>query len=407
VTRAEPRVLFVIHQIGSGADGGIRSIGEMIRAVPELDKRVVTNIESTITAGLRELAPVEIWDMEEPAYIRGDSRLFYRVAQIRARLVNNWRAWQAVRRIKANVLHANDLRAFWNTALGARLAGARVILNVRDTMRDGGNIRQWRASLRLCDCFLVLSKEMLMAWRRDLAPLSEQPEHRAKFAFLYSIVDPKSYYPVDPVTRSALRGELGVEEGRPVLVYVGRFDEKKAQLALIENGLPAIVGARPDAIVYFVGDFDPATDRYAAACAAAVREQGLEGAVRFIGYSSRTADWYRAADLVFLASQREGLARCMIESLACGIPVVSFGVCSAYEMLVDHECGVAVQCGDYIGLADACAELLGNELLRARLGANGPPLAARLFEPTANGASYRRLLEHLLARDRVASNFGE
>jgi hypothetical protein len=84
--------LFVIHQIGSGADGGIRSISEMIRAAPDLDKLVVTNIESPVTNALRKVAQVQIWDMREASYHGGGSRLLHRLEQVRLRLANNWRA---------------------------------------------------------------------------------------------------------------------------------------------------------------------------------------------------------------------------------------------------------------------------------------------------------------------------
>ncbi len=128
------KILFVIHQIGSGADGGIRSIAEMIRTVPKLDKLIVTNIESPVTDTLRALGHVQIWDMAEPAYgVRRTA--FRRLAQLGSRVRINARIFRAVRRTGARVVHANDQRAFWSSAIGARLAGAKVIFNVRDTMR--------------------------------------------------------------------------------------------------------------------------------------------------------------------------------------------------------------------------------------------------------------------------------
>jgi glycosyltransferase involved in cell wall biosynthesis len=396
VSTPEPRVLFLIHQIGSGADGGIRSIGEMIRAVPDTAKWVVTNIESGVTEALRQDAPVMIWDMPEAQYNQARSKIGYRVKQVRARIANNIRAWRTVRRLGVNILHANDHRAFWNTVFGARLAGAKVILNVRDTMLKGGNVRMWRTALRWCDRFLVLSQEMLDSWRRDLAPVSDRPENRDKFAFLYSIVDRTRFFPVNDAERSRLRAELGIEEGRPALAYVGRFEVKKAQLALIRETLPLLAAERPDARIYFVGDFEPDRDPYAAACAAAVEELGLADQVRFMGYSPRTADWYRAADLVFLASEREGLARCMIESLACGAAFASVDVCSAREILEGHDCGRVVSRGDHAALASACSEIIADAALREKFSKRGPVVAKSLFDAETNGLAYKAAISTLL-----------
>ncbi|MCW3848505.1 glycosyltransferase family 4 protein [Sphingomonas sp. LB-2] len=389
---SEPRVLFVIHQIGSGADGGIRSIGEMISAVPDVAKWVVTNAESGVTESLRKDAPVMIWDMPEAGYNQSKSKIAYRIGQVRARLANNIRAWRTVKKLGINILHANDHRAFWNTMFGAKLAGAKVILNVRDTMIEGGNVKMWKGALARCDRFLVLSQEMLDAWKRDLAPESEGPAAAGKFAFLYSIVDRTRFFPVDAAAKRALRGELGIEDAQPALAYVGRFEPKKAQLALIREVLPRVAEDVPEAITYFVGDFEPERDAYASACADAVEALGLGDRVRFMGYSPRTADWYRAADLVYLASEREGLARCMIESLACGAPFVSVDVCSAREILEKHDCGLAVPQHNPFALAQAIGQVTHDGTLRAHFAMRGPRVAEALFDKRQNGLNYRKLL---------------
>ncbi len=194
-----------------------------------------------------------------------------------------------------------------------------------------------------------------------------------------------------------LRARLGADPERPLLLYAARFEEKKAQLAFIREALPEIVHGRRDVVVHFVGDFSPAVDAYAAACLRAARELELDNHVRFTGYSASIADWYRAADLVLLASVREGLARCMVESIACGTPVVSFAVCSAREILEEHRAGVVVPAGDYSGLAHATLALLGDEQQRAGLARQGPKVAAELFDPEGIASAYAALVNELVS----------
>ena len=391
-----PKVLFAIHQFGSGADGGIRSISEIIRAVPELPKLVVTNIETPITAGLREVAPVEVWRMTEHSYNRRKSRIGYRVSQIAARLANNLAAWRTVRRERVAVLHANDHLSFWNMAPGARLAGAKIIFNVRGAFQPGGpRAALWQRALDLCDTFLLLSEEMAQNWRRDLRPASLKPANRAKFRHLYSIVDRSRFLPAAEAERRQLRAALGIAADKPAILYAGRFDQNKGQLDYISKALPVLKASRPDAITYFVGDFLPAEDSYAAACAAAVERSDLSGQVRFAGYSPLIADWYKAADLVVLASQQEGLPRCMLEGLACGASLVTFDVCSTREILEGQACGVVVPQADYDGLAAAMADLLGDAERRARYRGTGPAVVARLFDKDVNGRLYKDLVQEL------------
>jgi glycosyltransferase involved in cell wall biosynthesis len=177
--------------------------------------------------------------------------------------------------------------------------------------------------------------------------------------------------------------------------YVATVNEKKGQLELLERAGAALRDRLPRARLHLVGDFRPDRDEYARRCREAVRRLGLERRVAFHGYRSGVAEWYQACDIVLLASRREGLARCMIESLACGTPVVSFDVCSAREILEEHDCGRVAAQGDYAGLAAALGELAADPALRARLGENGVRAARRLFDPGPVAAAYVRLYRAL------------
>src|SRR5262249_24816322 len=144
------------------------------------------------------------------------------------------------------------------------------------------------------------------------------------------------------------------------------------------------------ATFYFVGDFDPA-EPYARDCLHAVARGELGDRVHFVGFTEDVASWYQSLDVVMLPSREEGLARSMIESVACGTPVVAFDVCSAREILEDHRCGIVVRQGDFDGLLDAVATLAGDRPRCAVLGAAGPLMTRRLFAPDFVGGAYERI----------------
>jgi glycosyltransferase involved in cell wall biosynthesis len=382
-------LLFVIHQIGAGSDGGLTSIGEILARASIGSLRVITNQASPFADEWKRRAAVQVWPMSEGGY--GESRQILK--RLVRRLINNVRAFSEVRRNGVRVVHLNDHCALWNTAFGAKLAGAKLILNVRDGMRDGASVSRWRFYLSMSDCFLVLSSDMEAHWREKLAPLDKR--QLIKFRHVYSVVDDSKFYPLVVEERNALRERLGLERGRPVLVYVGRFDEKKAQLAFIRESLPLIARERPDALICFVGDFRPERDGYAARCLETVNALGLTNQVRFVGYTREMAYWYQAADLILLASMREGMARCMIEGICCATPMVSFSVCSAREILEKHECGIVVSLGDHLGFAKAVISILKDEVTRAEMARRGGSLA-HLFSPTRNSQAYADLIAELL-----------
>jgi glycosyltransferase involved in cell wall biosynthesis len=94
---------------------------------------------------------------------------------------------------------------------------------------------------------------------------------------------------------------------------------------------------------------------------------------------------------VIVASRNEGLARCMIESLACGTPVVSFDVCSAREILQGHDCGVVVSGGDYDAMVHEIVTLFEAGEVRAELGHRAAEAAKKLFNPPEIISRYEQL----------------
>ena len=375
-SRAEetrPPVLFVVTQSGARANGGVESITQVLERVRRVRPLVVTHTESPFNRRWREAgARVSVWPMSS----RGLGPL----------LKNNLRAFQLVRTEGCRVVHCNDIQALWHTAFGARAAGAAVVFNVRNIKPEGRAYgRRWHLARRLSTRQLVLSKEMAETFARRLGIEEPRVEH------IYSAVDARRFSHVGGAERAALREKFDIAEDCFAVGVVAAFEPRKAQLEFIEEGVPRIKRLVPRARVYFVGDFAPRRDDYARRCLDAAEATAAGDSVSFVGYTDEVADWYRALDLVVVASQNEGLARCMIESLACGTPVVSFDVCSARELLEGRGCGVVVAAGDYAAMAGAVASVASDDEARARLGACGASAARELFDPSAVVRAYERL----------------
>lgn len=134
-----------------------------------------------------------------------------------------------------------------------------------------------------------------------------------------------------PLERQAARKDLGLGPG-PVLLSVGHLIARKGHRLVIEalSGLPGysllIAGAGPERA---------ALEEFA-------RRRGLEARVRFLGAwpHERLAAIYSAADALVLASSREGWANVLLESLACGTPVVASRAWGNPEIVADPVAGV-------------------------------------------------------------------
>jgi glycosyltransferase involved in cell wall biosynthesis len=311
-----------------------------------------------------------------------------RVARLLSRL--RWSAVVAeqILRRRPVLVHANDIRAYQAAALPARLARTPLLFTIRDTKAEGEPYgRHWRLAARQARALVTLSDEM-----RDIV-VRRIPVPADKVVTVNSIVDLQRYAPLPDTERQALRRQLGIVEGQFAVGVVGAIQDKKEQLALIRGGLAGVL-ANKQVHVHFLGDFQPDKNAYAAACGQAVKEQGLASRVSFHGHAKAVSQWYQALDCVVIASRREGLARCMIEAMACGTPVISFAVCSAREMLEPNGAGRVVPIGAYSALTDEVSQLIqGGDRLRLQMGACGRAVAEQRFSGKRIADAYRSLYQ--------------
>lgn len=275
-------------------------------------------------------------------------------------------------RRRPSVLHANDTRAFKATEPVARLLQLPVLLTVRDTKAPGESYsRHWRRAARVCHKIVVLSDEMGDILAQEIgAP-------RELFYTINSIVDLRSFTASSKEERAQIRMRLGIEHDEFAVAVAGAIRNKKNQLELIQKGLPPIIKGVQQARIHFLGDFNPKKDEYSRQCLAA--STALGGQVVFHGYQENMADWYRAVDCILIGSRHEGLARAMIEGMACGVPIVSFDVCSAREMLAENGAGYVVPQGDYDGLARSVMEIARKPARRIEMGRRGRAVAEARF----------------------------
>jgi glycosyltransferase involved in cell wall biosynthesis len=388
-------ILFAVFQTGSKANGGVESITQIIRNLSGARIAVLTQKESHFCDRWRSVGEVVVQTLP---YEIGDampwSRPFGLVRRLSSLLQSNVRTYHELHRRRVTILHANDLDALFHTGFAAMLKRIPIVLNVRDIHEDSRRYgRKWAIARWMSDRIVALSSEMAMQLRRRLPSVGRDG---ADVDFIHSIVDVKKMHLLDEEARARRRRELGIDEREFAIGYVANVFPKKNQLGFLRETVGEILTALPMARIHFLGDFNPEKDPYARECLEIARKMDPEGCrIAFHGFTADVAAWYPAFDVVALASQREGLARCMIEALACGTPVVSFDVCSAREILAANGCGRVVRQGDFSSLAKNLIELSGDARLRAALGSRGAEIASKFFGESAAIAAYIHIYRQL------------
>ncbi len=141
-------------------------------------------------------------------------------------------------------------------------------------------------------------------------------------------VDLVGFHP--PADRAALRGSLGLSG--PTLLSVGHLIERKGHHHAI-GAMPLLPGWR----LLIVGDGPERAGLQALAA-----RLGVADRVQLLGPRphAELPRFYGAADLLILASSREGWANVLLESMACGTPVVASDIPGNDEVVGDRAAGL-------------------------------------------------------------------
>lgn len=163
----------------------------------------------------------------------------------------------------------------------------------------------------------------------------------------------------EPIPQNLARRELGLPEGGRLLLSVGHLVELKGHHLAIDA-----LSLLPDCHLAIVGE---GVER--SALEARVRSAGLGDRVLFAGArpNEELSRWYSAADALILASSREGWANVLLESLACGTPVVASRIGGTPEVITDEIAGELFFPRETSALVAAVRKVLDRQCDRAQV----------------------------------------
>jgi glycosyltransferase involved in cell wall biosynthesis len=156
-----------------------------------------------------------------------------------------------------------------------------------------------------------------------------------------------------PEPRDAARLKLGLPPSGKLLLSVGHLIERKGHFVAID-ALPLLP---PDVRLLIAGG---GPDR--AALQRQADKLGVADRVQFVGVVPQTdlKWWYSAADALALCSSREGWANVLLESMACGTPVLATNIWGTPEVVSTPDAGVLLPERSGAGLAQAWGHLLAH-----------------------------------------------
>jgi glycosyltransferase involved in cell wall biosynthesis len=194
-----------------------------------------------------------------------------------------------------------------------------------------------------------------------------------------------------PLDRDAALAEFDIPPGSHVVGYAGRLARQKRMGDLIW-ALQLLRQLRDRVYFLIVGD-GPERARLVALA----RHMGCDQLVRFAGRRDDAERLIGLMDVVWLASDFEGMSNSVLEAMAAGVPVVASDIPPNRELVVDGETGYLVKVGDSVGFAQFSDRLLSDRGLTRRIGAAARQRALEHFSiqkmVDAHAALYRQVID--------------
>lgn len=219
------------------------------------------------------------------------------------------------------------------------------------------------------------------------------PGHRVQV--IYNPID-LAFFARHPETAAraiALRAELGLASDDPVIVCVARLDPQKGLRYLVE-AMPTLVERFPHVTALFVGN-GPESIRASLVAQAEALHVGSH--VRFLGATADVRPYLEMCDVFVLPSLYEGMGIVLVEAMAMERACVATRASAVPEVVADERSGLLVAPANATELAGAIARLLGDAVLRARMGAEGRRIALERFDVARNIRKLESVYEHVAA----------
>jgi glycosyltransferase involved in cell wall biosynthesis len=194
-----------------------------------------------------------------------------------------------------------------------------------------------------------------------------------------------------------IREALGIARGELMVTTMGAVMPRKGSDLLLETW-NRVLKSMPGVHLVFVGPRkdlqDPGLGDYRARLEQLIGDSGATGQVYFTGLVDNVESYLHASDVFVLPSHREGMPNCVLEAMACGVPVIItpfFGL--------SDDLGKP---GEHYLLADFSPDSLAEELRRLL---RDPGLRQRLADTALQWI--RQTMDQQASLDQYASLYKE
>jgi glycosyltransferase involved in cell wall biosynthesis len=280
-----------------------------------------------------------------------------------------WFYYRLIRKEKYDIVHTHETKASFITKLAAWLAGCPYIIyglhgvvfnDPMHIMRRRFYVTIERLTIHCADLIVAVGSNTIEAYHQKNIG-NNIPYEIVRSGINFKDYLQKGILPEDE--KAAFRASLNLSNEDIIMINVGRFSYSKAQryaidaFALLHKKYPALK-------FLLIGEGELLDE-----CKELASRLGLdEKSILFMGYQKDIPRFLAISDLFMFTSLREGLPRVIVEASLLKVPVVTFTVEGAQEVLEHEKTGFIVPQKDVGSLVHYAEKLVLQPSLRAEFG---------------------------------------
>jgi glycosyltransferase involved in cell wall biosynthesis len=305
-----------------------------------------------------------------------------------------------VKNERVDILHARSRAPAWSTLAAARQTNTAFVTTYHSEYSERGRIKNaYNSVMARSDTVIAVSHHMAMLIRARY----KTPETR--ITVIPRAFDPAKFDAalITPDRLAAVRAQFGAGPDDTIALLAGRITRRKAQDHFVEAlGLMKQQGqALPLAVL--AGEVEK--DDFKVELLARATALGVIDRIRIPGFVSDMAAAYTTASVLLNISAFEGLPRVALEAQAMGCPVIVSDTGPGREVALTSPdtpksaaTGLRVPFADPPRLAEAVAEILGDEPARQAMGARAAAHVRATYTLDRLTSSTLQVYETVLAR---------
>lgn len=262
-------------------------------------------------------------------------------------------------------------------------------LQIPPPVNPGDMNIQRRIGMKGVNQFIAVSQQTKNEWLQELNLTDE------KIDLVYNGTNLEKFKPSENL--GELRNSWNISEDTKVISYVGRLDKDKGLELLIEafalflkTGKKAKLFITGKPLLHFSPDGKEcplAGEEYKQSLKQIAIDLGVENSVEFLGHLSNPTPVYQISDLTVVPSLwSEPFGRVVIESMACGTPVVGSRIGGIPEILTGEFAAGLFEPGNKQDLANTLNKMIDWREVNPQFG-------ARIREYTFNKFSLKSMID--------------